>query len=710
MSRSSLLYFAWLLIISPDLTAQTSKDSTEKAGPFDARHFLWFTGHWSPSNKKVFIIDARKKNGNGIGNPVGGAGSGGDETETPGDNNPEGGGTITVDPDGSFHMKNGNTEAWNKRMDDALKSEEEYLNSLNAPGDNLDPSTKQLHDILRPASEERKQEIEGYKIGPKDDMMEQGRKQGHGSGGSVADKSQDLCKSARADYDMVMNYYKDHVKGHGNDLNVPPPPAFEYNCYACDSNVRKVYDTTIAHYIRDFMHPEDSIIKKGLDILHDMSLLGIEAGKGIDPDTYDNLFKKDKKNPSKSAPCAYMELETLANAVRDIGHHLYMRADKLVRSNHNNFKASEAIARTVLAVARDWILLSGSNENNDIYQELVTLVAKNTDFYYEELRKNDWRQIANVPFMFKLMRDNALLSGSINESFFDTYLNKILKIMNGFKLNIEMDIKVGNNNAYRLCHLKGECHIIPSIQRDSNQCYKWVVADEDKQDLLGFYKPAMLQSIDCQLIANEFTTPPQAPKITYVGTKKYLTILENLSMDFCNPGHDTIMLSGFSPKPADAGTWQFPYSYSQNLGVNGMDQFFQDLNAKKKLVDNGSAQQSEEEMKQQAEQIKQQMETLKQQMASSNANVSYEKIMEMKNRVQSMNTSATVGKMLFVDFLLPVKNNDPVLVDGKFNAKDINSKESEIIIYGTYSVHVENDGNGKPKPPRTAKTPSSGKH
>jgi len=29
--------------------------------------------------------------------------------------------------------------------------------------------------------------------------------------------------------------------------------------------------------------------------------------------------------------------------------------------------------------------------------------------------------------------------------------------------------------------------VIPEFSMDSNQCYRWVVADENKQDVNGFY-------------------------------------------------------------------------------------------------------------------------------------------------------------------------------------------------------------------------------
>jgi hypothetical protein len=299
--------------------------------------------------------------------------------------------------------------------------------------------------------------------------------------------------------------------------------------------------------------------------------------------------------------------------------------------------------------------------------------------------------------MLGLYRQQALL-GFDNDGSTKDYLQRLQKIWNGFKLSIEMDIKIGKDNGYRLAHLKGECHIIPAFQRDSNQCYTWVVADENLTDIIGFIRPAVQQTIDCNLIANEIISPPQAPKLVYVGTRKYTSTLQSLAMDFCNPGHDTIMLTGFRPNPATAGLWQIPYAGPQNLGANGMEHFFEDEEARKKLAVDGEAQKAAGDMKQQAEQLKKQMEQLKSQMTGPQAGANYEKMMELFNSTHKPGTAAVTGKILWLFFLMPVQNNSNVLVDKRFDAKEINPREAPVIQYGYYTIHIENDGNGKTQP------------
>jgi hypothetical protein len=638
-----------------------------------SQHFLWFSGHLNPAKKNVFIIAASGGNG---------------------------GGTITIGNDGAVELKTGGVDAWNKKMDQAEQAEQRFIQQLDDPKDNLDPSTHQLYQLLKPDAEQRKQEMHDLKIDAKQDMMSPETKPGQSKPGSLADAGADACKALKGDYDQVMAYYKS-IKGQkDNELTYPPPPAFEYNCYACDSNVRNSYQQTIDNYVRDFFHPEDSLITRGYGIIRQLALLGIEPGKGIPPDLYWDLFSKNKKDPSKSGACAYMDLSGLSEAVLTITIHAFRRADKMMHDNRKakNFKAVEAIAKTWLTGARMVALTTGNTGGEDEgMADLADLLANGIDYYYGEFRKNDWRQIGNLTWMLGLMRQQALL-GAKNDQMAMKYLNDLQRIWNGFRLTIEMDVKIGEHNGYRLAHLKGDCHIVPSFQRDSNQCYKWVVADENQMDLLGFIKPAVQPTIDCQLITNELILPPQAPKWVYTGTHKYTSTLQSLSMDFCNPGHDTIQLSGFTPVPATAGTWQIPYSGVQNLGVVGMEQYFEDMMAKKKLADNGEANQAAEEMKRQGEELKKQMDALKNQMTGPQGGANYEKIMELANRSRQLATSPVIGKILWLDFLLPVQNNDAVLVNKKYDAKELNPRLSAVIVYGYYTIHIENKGDGKSKP------------
>jgi hypothetical protein len=84
-------------------------------------------------------------------------------------------------------------------------------------------------------------------------------------------------------------------------------------------------------------------------------------------------------------------------------------------------------------------------------------------------------------------------------------------------------------------------------------------------------------------------------------------------------------------------------------------------------------------------------------MGGQQGAANYEKMMELANKVHSLSTTSVAGKLLYLDFLLPVQNNAAVLVDRRFDAKEINPAESAVIVYGYYTVHIQNDGNGLSK-------------
>jgi hypothetical protein len=701
-----VLLLSGALLMQGILTrGQALRDSASSHSTVGATHFLWYTGHWSKTQKNVFIIDKSGATGNGGGGAGGfgggaSAGTGGGGTGSGGNS---GGGTITIGPDGSVQMSGGTVDAWNKKIDDAEQSADNYLQILNNQGDNLEPSTHKLYEMLKPDADSQKQQIAALKIDPKQDILSQGKPD---KPVSNMDAATAYCKSAKADYDQVMAFYKDHVKNHDADLNVPMPPGFEYECATCDTTIAQVYASTINNFIRDFMHPEDSIIRKGFEILHQVALGESHLQVALTADEYSALFSPNMKDPSKSGPCSYIDMTALSNAVNQTIRHLYLRAQKLVRDNKNNFRAIEAVSRTYLTIARQWQLTNGDQGGfEDMFPLMQEIVGKAIDFYVQKFKNNDWREIGNLTHILALFRQQALFGGERNnDKATDEYLADLQRVINGFELSVEMEIKVGNGPSYEYAHVKGKCHIIPEFSRDKNQCYKWVVADENgPTESLGFYKKKNLQSIDFDLITNERVSPPPIPKMTYTGTKFYTALLRNLSMDFCNPGHDTIMLSGFIPNPPSAGTWVIPNMGKQNMGLNNMEQFFESIEDKKKME--GEAQKQSDEMQQKGEEIRAKIEALQQdanmQKSGQNGNQpnNMEKIQELREQMEALSTNSALGMMLYVDFLLPVQNNDQTLVKHVYDAKDINPEEAPAIMIGNYTIRIENKQNGPTKKP-----------
>jgi len=674
----ALLCLNGLLCLPPGASAQLP----------DRRHFLWYTGHWSPAKKNVFIIekDSGIRSTRGI-SPRDGTGDG----DGTGPATPAGSGTITVDPDGTIHTAGGGQDEWNKKIDAGVKEIDQWVQQLGDPANNIDPRSKHLNDLLLPDAQEQQQIWNDYKIDPQQNLLEPDTRPGSAAPAkTMARTAEDFCKTSRANYDLVMGYYKTHAKDKDANMNIPPPPEFEYNCYACDSNIRKVYDTTIAHYVRDFRHPEDSMLRKGLEILHGLSQLGWndrgvvseELGSAID----------------KGGGCNNFSYTDLSEAVLGIATHVYHRVANLVIKYLRDFRAAEAVSRTYLSVARDYILLSGNDRVEDDYmQELAGTYSKSFDFYLTKLTQNDWRQIGNIPYLLSLAREVSLMGGDVGDYNFKRYASELQAIMNGFVLSVDMDVKIGRGQGYWWSHLKGECHIGPDFDLGDNQCYKWVVVDENRKDVIGCYIARALQQFDCDVMTNEMTGPGPNPE--YIGTKKYSVNLEGLKMDFCNPGKDTIALSNFSPDPASNGYWQFPHSMKQNIGITGA-QFFQDENARKQLAESGKAQAAADKFQADNEQTIAQMKALQEKMQSDTGKktlADYQQIMQMVNKIQASSVATVMAEMMWVDFELPVQNGGQILVDKKFDAKEINPQMAHALEHAYYTIHIENKGNPSKK-------------
>ena len=664
-----------LICLSPKAQLQTPIPGKTSSGK---TQFLWYTGHWSSSKKNVFIVDGSTTGGGAVG----------------------AGGTVTVNPDGSVSQSGGAQDEWNKTIDKGVQQINDWVNKLNSPANNLDPNDYNMNQLLLSDALDQQELWNGYKIEKGQDILSPDTKPAQGSGNgksgapagqaapsanSGGDLIKSFCENAKAEYNRIIDYYKSIQKD--KNLNVTPPPEFDYSCYSCDSNLRKLKDTLIERYVDDFMHPEDSLINNANGLLKGYLEM---VGTGNE-ETGQNTW-------GKSAVCNYFSPDQLSDAVQGIARHLYQRAEKLVDQYHSQFKSAETLARTFLSVSRSYMLISESNNpgGEATYFPMISdMMLKNFNYYYEKLSQNDWKQIGNIPYVIGLLRIAAMLGASnADRNIFDNYLANMAKISNGFSLSIDMDVKIGKDGGYWISHLKGDCKVGPAFTRDSNQCYKWVVLDESSKDVFGFYKPKQLQEIDCQLITNQMIVPTGAP--TYVGTKKFKNTLKGLRMDFCNQGKDTIILGSFISDPPGNAIWSVPGGPPQALGVTG-DNLFADQTRQKQLQESGQANEQMAVFKKQNEETIAEIKSLDAQVKNETGNKKmedYQKMLALLKKTESSAPSnGVIAKMLFLDFEIPVQDNNQVLVDKTFEAAKINPGLSGAIIYANYKIHIENKAN-----------------
>ncbi len=682
--KSFILICFFTILFCPRLAQAQGEDNILfNVKPINPQgHLLWFNGHFSPTNKNLFIIDKDS------------AAKGG-------------GGTITIKPGGDVQVKSSGGDEWNKRVDDALSSIDTWEKKLDDPASNTDLTAFHMNTLLKQDAEASKEEWKSYKIDTKQDILSQSSQVDQNASSSPSSLSKnvgDYCQSKRAQYDEIIAFYEAHKKDKDKDLQYPAPPQLERSCYSCDSNTRKNYDTIMKHYVDNFFQPEYKLLGNACNLLHELNGMGVqsdfgdEGGKVLLPELGD-LFHTDKKDPSKSGACSFIEFYKLYDAVRFLAMRGHWKAQKMFRDHKKDWEAAETIARTVCEGARNAILVTGvKGLDDDALQGLAPLVELAFEHYYGMLAQNDWTQIGNLVYILGLARSEALL-GNDSKKFDDDLLKRISQIYNGFELTVEMDIKVGKDGGYHLAHLKGKCNVIPDFVADSNQCYKWVVADDQRKDAAGLFKSKIGQAIDCDVVTNEFVTKA-GPRPVYIGTKKYITNLSALHMDFCNPGKDTIVLSSFIPNPQENGTWQFPMGVKAGAGIMGAEQNFKSLDQLKELATSGQAQSAAEQMKAQAEKLKAQMQNVASQLKSGNGSLQdYQKILALSQKAKDVSNNQSVAPIIYVDFEIPIKNNDPEIINKKFDARQINPRLQDVITYGYYTIHLENKANPKPKTP-----------
>jgi hypothetical protein len=643
----------------------------------DAQHFLWFTGHWSNDKKNSFITDAS------IDSLTGGV------IKIPSGN------IITVSSEGNINIISKEIDEWNKKIKDGEKDLDKNINDLISPPNDVQEWAHHFNEVTLSQLDTIKLQWENLKIDKKDNPLNQKEEQ-NGNIQNVVNNLSEWCKNIQPKYQAVIDFYHAHRHDIATAYNNLPPPVFDYTCEACDTNLVKEKDKEADDYVEKFFKPESDLIKDGLQIIHRLALLGhsndidntplnVVWDNQADEEKIDQLFHDDKTDASKSSACAYIDSYRLNDAVKFLVQRELWRAEKLVKDNRENLKAAIPVVRVYLMALKNNELMGFSTGED--FGEIQQLVLQEYEYYFNKLvKEHDWSQLANIPFILSLLREYELLGAPEK----DADITQLYQLLNSFYLNIEMEIKVGKEGGYMLTHLKGKTKIAPEFNYGADSCYRWVVV-EDNPNKLGLPVKKSSQKINMDLLTNEMIARV-APK--YSGTKKYWCSLQGLKMDYCHPGNDTILLTGFiaDPNPM-AGTWIYPGAPKPvPAGINGLDHFFQDINKMKELAQSGKARQQADIAKANAEKLMAQMKAVQAQMsnkhdASQIAN--YHKIQDLAAQGRQLFSSENSAPVLYIDFPLQIQNNTTTLFNKRFDAKEINPETTEAVVYGYYTIHIE---------------------
>jgi hypothetical protein len=134
----------------------------------------------------------------------------------------------------------------------------------------------------------------------------------------------------------------------------------------------------------------------------------------------------------------------------------------------------------------------------------------------------------------------------------------------------------------------------------------------------------------------------------------------------------------------------------------GAEQNFKNLDQLKQLATSGKAQQAADQMKAQAEKLKVQMQNVANQLKSGNGSLQdYQKILALSQKAKDVSNNQSVAPIIYVDFEVPVQNQDTMIIKKDFDAKQINPRLADVITYGYYKIRLQNKANPKPSTPAT---------
>lgn len=663
------LLFSQMIITS----AHSQNFRNKKDTSSQQTNFLWFTGYWKSKNVFVTKSYTDSTEGGMIYNVGGGSSN------------------ITVTDDGQALLSSAQTDAWNKKIDDGLNNLKNFEDQLNAAGNTINQWGNHLAEVVKPELEDLKQNWEEEKINAKTDILNpQSNQQQHSNGlQNFANGLASWCNEIKPKYDAIISFYQAHKKDKESDLQNPAPPEFDYQCIACDTNLVKQHHKQTDDYVEKFIKPEADLMNDALEIEKHLMKLGVGedfTGTAANVSKNNDMAEEIQRDFSKkqNGVCSYIDDYQLNKAILFLVQRLYSRAKKLIKDYKNNIKTAPTVIKTLTTIMRDTELMGFNVDENGDLAACAALIEKTLEFYSTKLfQEHDWSQLANIPFLMGLEREHQLLGSPESD-----FLQKIMKLLNSFHLQIEMDVKLGRNNGYVLAHLKGDEKIAPIFNYADDSCYRWVVVDGI--DGIGFPLKKNTQNISCDLLTNEIVAPGIRP--IYTGTKKYYTTMYGLKMDYCHPGQDSILLSGFiaDPNPS-AGKWKMPYGPPVSSGINSTDNVFRDKNKMQEMAKSGKAQEGASQMEAEGKKLVEQMKALQQQMGNGRnpANLAVmKKMQDLATKGMNLGETAGVAPALYIDFPLEIQNNGTTLQDKRYDATKINPSEASAIVYGYYTVRV----------------------
>ena len=364
--------------------------------------------------------------------------------------------------------------------------------------------------------------------------------------------------------------------------------------------------------------------------------------------------------------------------------------EQLWKDNRKNYGAIKPVMQICLANYQQEAAIGGFNDAEiwahmnsmadpleDLYDTMTTLLCE----------KKDYKLIGDIPFMIGLCRTIINFAGGSADEHGETIFGDHgykpkhgLKELLGFphfELTVELETKVGENGMYNITHLKSKSKVIAEL--DDKECVKFMLAKKEEN------------KIKADILTNETISPYPHP--IYVGTKTYTSETPIFKLRFCSiegePTGDSIYLSTFVPLAPDKGNWSFQGKMIPST-INQADRFFIDIN---ELKNDAQAISPDVDQKQLEDIKKNSLEmAAKIKAMQASGNLDPTKMGEMVK--QMMNNSGAVvetktSQIMRIRLPLKVTNMDKMLINQRFDAKEINPQISQPIVYAYLTIKLE---------------------
>jgi len=623
----------------------------------------WFVGHWV--SKTVFKADSNYVTGGSVGS------------------------TITVNSSGSVAVQSQDIQQFNQQIDKGASStnnmESQLKQELLPEGFN----EYNLYTYSKQAMDTAQAFFTSLKISTTPSSS-------NSSSNPTANFSKaaaQQCQAEQGTYNSIIQFWQ--ANRHSKSYTYTPPPQADYfNCWGCNRPGQKTFEQQCKGYDTTFFEPESGMVKKALGMMKQMTLLGQDGDPGTSSDqnlqeAINSLFHKSKSNPAGNGACAFLSYSDLSSAVAFLAVRMENKADQLFSDmkKAQNYNSYIPTIRVELAAFRQAELLLGSTgqsngSENQLLEKCGGLVSDLLNKIMDQaVTQHDLTYLADIPLMFELEREMELLGvGSSGEDAFLKKMDGLMHYTLSLEMNIKVDMKNQQSQVTEAAHLKGSAEMV--LELDTINCVRLVLSKTESGVLTA------------NVLENTATYPKCSP--TYQGTMTYTMPSPQLTLHFCKQGAaDSLTLGGFSPKPATAGTWNQPCGGPpENLGINGLDGFFNDPNAIVQRAqgikanagpDKQALENMEAQAKQQAAQIMAQMNSGGG-MTSVAGGAGIKSLMDMNDNTL-MSSVINMGKLIFP---VTIKNN-ATMIDQTLNAKQNNtlSQMNQMIEYGTLQIHLK---------------------